>query len=53
VAYNTNYGEAPYIVTDLSALEQDKQTVIRKGDAIRFRRDRRGDWAKKIFDEVG
>jgi hypothetical protein len=54
VAYNKAYGEAPYVVTDLDILLQDKQTIIKNGDAIRFRRDRRAgsDWTDRLLNLV-
>ena len=48
IAYNKNYGEAPYIVNELELLLLDKQTLIKSGDAIRHRRDPRGDWVKRL-----
>ncbi len=49
IAYNKNYGEAPYIVKDLGVLKLDKQSIM-KGDFFvkRFRRDRRGDWQSRL-----
>lgn len=52
VAYSTNYGDAPYIVTDFKALLKDKKQIRKDGDAIRFRRDRRGEWAQRILEEI-
>jgi len=52
VAYNTNYGEAPYITLDICTLMKDKQTIRENKDAIVFRRDRRGNWAERILEEV-
>lgn len=48
IAYNRNYGEAPYVVTDLNTLKQDKSGARRSGDVIWFRRDSRGDWVNRL-----
>ena len=48
IAYNRDYGEAPYIVTDLKHLLRDKSSLISSGDAIRHRRDYRGDWVSRL-----
>lgn len=49
IAYNKNYGEAPYIVKDLDILKLDKQS-IRQGDFFvkRLRRDQRGNWKSRL-----
>ena len=49
IAYNKNYGEAPYIVKDLEVLKLDKQ-AIRRGDFFvkRLRRDLRGNWQSRL-----
>jgi len=49
IAYNKNYGEAPYIVKDLEVLKLDKQS-IRNGNFFvrRLRRDTRGDWQSRL-----
>ncbi len=54
VAYNANYGEGPYVVTDLDILLQDKTTIRKNNDAIRFRRDRRAGnkWIDRILATV-
>jgi len=49
VAYNKNYGEAPYVVTDINDLFLDKQTLIRTKGAFHFRRDTRGNqWIERL-----
>ena len=48
IAYNKNYGEGPYIVDDLDMLIFDKSTLRDSGEAIRHRRDPRGDWVKTL-----
>jgi hypothetical protein len=48
IAYNRDYGEAPYVVTDLNTLKQDKSSARKSGDVIWFRRDSRGDWVNRL-----
>jgi|TARA_Y100000310_G_C20553654_1_gene749412 hypothetical protein len=52
VAYCSDQNEAPYVVLDIDALTQDKQTIRKNRDAITFRRDARGDWEKRVMEAV-
>jgi hypothetical protein len=54
VAYSVHYGEAPYVVTDLPLLLEDKKTLRENGDAMRVRRDRRAPkaWTERILKMV-
>jgi len=48
IAYNQDYAEGPFIVTDLEYLLLPKTELIKTSSAIRFRRDARGDWPDKV-----
>lgn len=48
IAYNKNYGEAPYIVLDPNLLLLDKQTLRRTKSAIRFIRRDQGGWQTEL-----
>lgn len=54
VAYSKNYGEGAYVVDSMETLLQDKPTIRKNGDAIRFRRDRRSGngWMDRILDLI-
>ena len=46
LAYNRDYGKAPYVVADVETLLKDRQSIRRDGDAIRVVRN--GNWIEKL-----
>jgi len=52
VAYNKSYGEAPYVVANFNDLLMNKQELIDSGNAIRSRRDPRGDWRARLREFI-
>ena len=48
MAYNKDYGDAPYIVLDIQDLLQDKTFLIKTNGALKCRRDHRGPWPERL-----